>query len=73
MHAWFSFYHQSFVHLAGVCLVSYVRTSVCVCVCTCVTGGVMWHNMDSIYDWFNKFYSFYMAAMSLSVVGVAIQ
>ena len=46
---------------------------VCVCVCVCVsppprlsiTSGVMWCDIDP-YDWLNKFYGFYMAA----VVGI---
>ena len=44
----------------------------CVCVCVCVsaprlliTSGVMWCDIDP-YDWLNKFYGLYMAA----VVGV---
>ena len=45
--------------------------SVCVCVFVCppprllITSGMMWCDMDP-YDWLNKFYVFYMAA----VVGI---
>ena len=40
-----------------------------VCVSTprlLITSGVMWCDIDSIYDWLNKFYSYYIAA----VVGI---
>ena len=39
------------------------------CVCPLprllITSGMMWHDIDP-YDWLNKFYGFYMAA----VVGI---
>ena len=45
---------------------------VCVCVCVClrvclllgllITSGMMWCDMD-LYNWSNKFYGFYMAAV----------
>ena len=40
----------------------------CLCVCVCppprllITSGVMWCDIDP-YDWLNKFYGFYMAAV----------
>ena len=47
----------------------------CVCVCVClhvcplprllITSGMKWYDIDP-YDWLNKFYGFYMAA----VVGI---
>ena len=48
-----------------------VQMSVCACLCVCppprllITSGVMWCDIDP-YDWLNKFYGFYMAA----VVGI---
>ena len=50
-----------------VCVRACVCASVCVCVCVCppprvlITSGVMW--CDDPYDWLNKFYGFYMAAV----------
>ena len=35
----------------------------CVYVSTPEAINNQWHDMDSIYDWLNKFYSFYMAAV----------
>ena len=43
----------------------------CMCVSmptTKITSGVMWHDMDFIC----KFYSFYMAPIVVSLVGVAL-
>ena len=42
---------------------------VCVCVAVPKTSGVMWWTS---YDWLKRFYSFCMAAVSLSVEGVAM-
>ena len=47
---------------------------VCVCVCMCplprlkITSGVMWHDMTP-YDWLNKFYNFYIAAV-VSIISI---
>ena len=46
----------------------------CLHVCVCppprliITSGVMWCDMDP-YDWLNKFYSCYMAAVVVIVNG----
>ena len=51
-----------------VCLRVCVSVCVCVNVCVCppprllITSGVMWCDIDP-YDWLNKFYGFYMAAV----------
>ena len=45
---------------------------VCVCVCVCVSipipkaSSMMWCDEWTLYDWLNKFYNFYIAA----VVGI---
>ena len=48
---------------------------VCVCVCVpprlLITSGVMWCDIDP-YDWSNKFYGFYMAAVVGIVSGCGI-
>ena len=58
-----------------VCVPVCACASVCVCVCVCVcvslpprvliTSGMMW----TLYDWLNKFYSFYMAVIVSIVNG----
>ena len=48
---------------ANVCMCMCLR--VCVCVSTprlLITSGMMWCDIDP-YDWLNKFYGFYMAAV----------
>ena len=49
----------------------YVCVRACVCVCVCprqlITSDMMWHDMNP-YDWLNKFYIFYMAAIVVSLV-----
>ena len=54
---------------------------VCVCVCVCVylcvspsprlliASGLIW----TLYDWFNKFYSFYMAAVVIISSGCSLR
>ena len=59
--------------------------SVCVCMClhacVCVstlrlliTSGVMCRDMNPIYDWLNKFYSFYVETVVgyISIYGMAL-
>ena len=61
-----------------MCVYLFIDTRACsaplvsmVCLCVCpsprlsITSGMMWCDIDP-YDWFNKFYGFYMAA----VVGI---
>ena len=43
----------------GICVFVCVRVCVCPPLRLLITSGVMWNP----YDWLNKFYSFYMAAV----------
>ena len=61
---------SGFLKLFLCCVSVYACTCVCVYVCLCVcplprlliTSGMMWHKWVP-YDWLNKFYHFYMAAV----------
>ena len=60
-----------FLRIASVRECLFACACVCVRACVCppprllITSGVMWCDIDP-YDWLNKFYGFYMAA----VVGI---
>ena len=55
-----------------LCRHLYVYACACVCVCVCVspplsiliTSGMVWHDITPPYDWLNKFYRLYVAAVA---------
>ena len=56
--------HAWFLRIALVCECLYARVFVCMCVCPpprllLITSGMIW----TPYDWSDKFYGFYIAAV----------
>ena len=71
MHIWFLKIDP--VQIVGmrvyVCVCAHTRT--CMCVSTPETVNNQWHDMDP-YDWLNKFYSCYMATVTVIINGCGL-